>query len=305
MPKLFLFSLLYISSCFAFQSDFQSDSSEVNIPPSSSPRMLANLPYSACLADSPQVRYQFCSMVSLLFGGKPFKELYFNQGLIKGLDFNNIRKNQIDPLWQNYFIGNQDTSIQYLIPTLPQLEWMYKARIINPVAKQFYWVRTPSTTELNYKRVFFKSKGNFDQNNGSTAGILRLATHLAPDGCTEGVNCSNFNELRDFYIRVARSNLAHSLQYKITWREKKNNYHSELKSTGWYYTSTTKRFRFSYNAWDVTFEYCANGSCSGRLTFDPSNLNPSYKNPGYCIFSNGTIFSQWVNHYQGNSNGDC
>lgn len=300
IKKIFIFALFYVGFVLGFQNDYQSTSSFDEEGKVVSSKLLANLPYSACLIDVPFVSHENCKLVSLHTGSKIFNSLYYNDNIIHGLDFNNLTVEEAVLIWKNYFISSQGNNTQFSIPTVSQLEWMLQEKLIQPLPGYYYWASEGGNIST-HKRVFYMSEGTTQAAN--KAALLRLVNKNAPSGCIEGIDCKSFNEINAFFVSVYRENVAHTLGYELKWTVNGQQY----SSNGWHDTSITRTFELPPESTNVLLDYCMENTtgCGNVLTLNPEYLNWTFKRPGFCIVSHGDVYSTWITYHDANIGGSC
>lgn len=289
----FLLFLFLPFLVFAFNDDYESVSSLDENGKYVNSRTLANLPYSACKTETVQLGDN-CVLVSLGFGSKIFNALYYNPAIIRGLDFKKVSKSTALDLVRNYFIGSQDLSIKWSIPTVPQLEWMNKNILIKPIAGEYYWALAK---DGKLKRVFYKRSGP-DQ-GGTLAGIQRLANNNTPSSCTEDVDCTLFGEKKPYYIRVYRANLVHSMGYKVSYTYKGKLVEEKGFSRFW------GVFKIPVGATGVGVTYCKKNTfnCDMKAKLPVPNFN--YAEPTICIASHGHQLYTYITTHVASSPSAC
>lgn len=191
---------IVIKTALAFNDDYDSVST-ASVNANINNRLQANLPYSACRMDTPPLSKTNCKIASLKFGSEIFNTLFHNESAIKDINYTLLTESKAIDLVNSYFIGNQDFSIIWALPTLPQLEWMVKNKLIIPFDGEFFWVQ--SSTGTGARRAFYLSPGDIQP--VTQASIHRIANNFTPSNCTEGIDCNLFDNSTEYQFDFPKS----------------------------------------------------------------------------------------------------
>lgn len=179
MNKIIYILLLFHSSfLFAFDDAFQTASSADAGGGfgSESERLLANAPASLCELEG--MTQAECGVMSLLLGGNNFQR-WALPAINKDQNFfKYLSPAQVDQVIRSYHIN---PTVDWLVPTAGQLQYLFNQKKITPTRNQSFWVRDAATGALNKMRY-----SPTDEVIPTTASLLRLAdVSLTSDPVTD------------------------------------------------------------------------------------------------------------------------
>lgn len=201
---LYVILIIVVKTALAFNDDYNSVSTvsiNSSINSSIDTRLQANLPYSACRMDTPPLNKTNCKIASLKFGSEIFNTLFHDENAITDINYTLLTESKAVDLVNSYFIGNQDFSIIWALPTVPQLEWMVENELIVPFDGEFFWVQ--SSTGTGVQRASYLTPSDIQP--VTQASIHRIANNFTPSNCTQGVDCNLFDNGAEYQFEFPQS----------------------------------------------------------------------------------------------------
>lgn len=202
-----LLSIVYSSFSFSFQADFESVSYLDESRHLSSTRDIYNTPYSLCHKDGIIDRY--CRSMSILFGGKTFKEVYYVVDLANQPEsyFRQLSLGQILKLISNYYLV---PSIRMTLPSLGQLKYMMDYGYVKKIRQQGYWyfkqVDGGYSAAVMYYGIRPPSGPSSPTGSAKKGMLTRIVSSSFPSACNQN-QCDGFYDFVDWTLQTASNSV--------------------------------------------------------------------------------------------------